>query len=500
MGVCLAAYRIERGPEAAAQTIEAITSVHRKLDVPATLFVVTRLFELAGDHLAELLGGPLFEVQSHTHYHCALVTEPEHPGLAPEDARQELRRSLGTLQRLFPGDLPGLLVPFAPTSGLAGQSDLLHIVHDAGIRYVRSAATSATAGAWELGEPYCYAADGFPDLLEIPRSAAPGERDVEAAEQRWRAAVESAASSSSSVEVPVTWESRTPPAEDLAGRLEAMLRYAQAAGLRIVACRDLYAEQAVEGSAAPQAAKLQPPPAAAPQRGESLLLDANHELRSALNPISGYAEMLAGELSGPLNVRQRRWVGEIQRAAQHTLSLLESVVDVTRLDAGQLALEIEVLPVQQLLRDALRQAKALAAPDQLAQQVEIAPDATAVWGDERWLGRALGCLLSNAVLFSPGDVRLELTARRRGQWVEISITDHGRGIPPEAHSRIFERRGQVPGPPGRRTPGVGLGLPLARGIVQLLGGTVVLDRSAPGDGSTFILRLPAAEPPPEAGR
>ncbi len=215
----------------------------------------------------------------------------------------------------------------------------------------------------------------------------------------------------------------------------------------------------------------------------------NHELRSPLGTIIGASDLLAIDHAGELSADQRRQAEMIGAAARHLLALAESVLDLSRIDAGVLELAVERIDAV-ALADACADAASTAAADKGLELIRVLPDtALPMTSDPVRLRQILTNLLDNAVKYTPsGTITLAVAEARPGT-VTFSVRDTGPGIPCGEAEAVFEefyRRAD-----GRSVAaGAGLGLAIARGLAQALGGELAL-RSAEGEGCTFTLTLPA---------
>jgi signal transduction histidine kinase len=219
----------------------------------------------------------------------------------------------------------------------------------------------------------------------------------------------------------------------------------------------------------------------------SFLADLSHELRTPLNGILGASELLSQGVFGELNERQDEYVGDIRTSGEHLLRLINDVLDLNRIEAGQVDLESEAIPVNGLLQGCAALVRSLVSARALDLRVEAAPEGLTVAGDERRLTQVLCNLLSNAVKFSPEGGCIRLGASERELEVLFSVEDDGPGIAPEFQERIFEQFFRT----ATDREGTGLGLPLARRLVELHGGRIWVETS-PGRGSRFAFTLPRA--------
>jgi signal transduction histidine kinase len=229
------------------------------------------------------------------------------------------------------------------------------------------------------------------------------------------------------------------------------------------------------------------------QEREMFLHTISHDLRSPLTVIQGYAQLLhetlireaCGESAGLM-------CDELMKGAQRMNRMIDELVDMARLEGGQLVPRTSSLPlggwVLQLL-GRLNGVRLKGGMDVERLTVEIPADLPPVLADPDLLERILLNLLSNAMKYSPADSPVRLEASRRDGEVLVSVTDRGQGIAPEDQPRIFERFSRPQG--ARRPDSVGLGLYITRMLVEAHGGRIRVE-SAPGNGSTFSFTLPLA--------
>jgi signal transduction histidine kinase len=223
----------------------------------------------------------------------------------------------------------------------------------------------------------------------------------------------------------------------------------------------------------------------------NFLAAMSHELRTPLNAIIGFAEILDAEVFGPMPVAQYgQYVRDILQSGRCLLQIVEDVLEISRAEAGELVLqtrEIELLP---LVADSCRSFDESARARSIRIAAEVSSDLI-VQVDPEKLRRIIACLLGNSIKFSPdgSTVRVAAWLESRGL-LKICITDEGIGMNPKAIERAFSPFVQLDAILSRRFEGSGLGLSLARSLVQLHGGTLELD-SAPGAGTTATIALPA---------
>lgn len=241
------------------------------------------------------------------------------------------------------------------------------------------------------------------------------------------------------------------------------------------------------------------------------LATMSHELRTPLNAIIGFSEILRDGLIGTLTDKQKAYVNDIFESGQHLLSLINDVLDLSKIEAGRMSLETEMTDVRLLLQNCLSIIKEKAATQRITLHTEFSDSLGAVWLDARKVKQIVYNLLSNAVKFTPEGGQIILRARvversqileqTRGMpgsdatslspashFIEISVTDTGIGIEAEDIHRLFQPFVQVESTLSRRFEGTGLGLALVRKLAQLHHGGVAVE-STPGTGSTFTVWL-----------
>jgi len=222
------------------------------------------------------------------------------------------------------------------------------------------------------------------------------------------------------------------------------------------------------------------------------LASMSHELRTPLNSILGFAQLLGGGAYGELNERQRRYLGHITSSGGHLLELVNDVLDLSKVAAGQMDLAIESVPLRPLVAEVVERLRPMADARKLQISTEI-PPGIVVRADHRRLEQVLANLVSNAIKFTADAGSVSISVKRRRQTVRVSVFDTGIGIPADQHERIFMEFTQVEDGRNRRHDGTGLGLPLSRRLVELMGGRLWV-KSGPGGGSEFSFTLPFSPP------
>ena len=219
------------------------------------------------------------------------------------------------------------------------------------------------------------------------------------------------------------------------------------------------------------------------------LANMSHELRTPLNAVIGFSEVLQEKMFGDLNEKQLDYVNDIHTSGKHLLSLINDILDLSKIEAGRMDLEVSEFHLPAMLETALTLVRERASRSGIKLALEVDPGLGGVRGDERKLKQVTVNLLSNAVKFTPQGGSVRLAARPNGTAIEVSVADTGVGIAPEDQALVFEEFRQVGADSARKAEGTGLGLALAKKFIELHGGTIRLD-SAPGRGSTFTFTLP----------
>jgi signal transduction histidine kinase len=220
----------------------------------------------------------------------------------------------------------------------------------------------------------------------------------------------------------------------------------------------------------------------------------SHELRTPLNAIIGFSEVLDDRMFGELNEKQTEYVRVILTSGRHLLSLINDILDLSKVEAGRMELDLGTFNLRTALENALTLVRERAMRHGLTLDLAIDETLEDIVADERKFKQVLLNLLSNAVKFTPEGGRIDVRAVPANGTVEVSVTDTGVGIAPEDREAIFEEFRQV-GQAERKREGTGLGLALARKFVELHGGRLWV-KSEVGRGSTFTFSLPAG---PHAG-
>ncbi|HWN13787.1 MAG TPA: GAF domain-containing protein [Candidatus Dormibacteraeota bacterium] len=227
---------------------------------------------------------------------------------------------------------------------------------------------------------------------------------------------------------------------------------------------------------------------AASRHKSEFLANMSHELRTPLNAIIGFSEVLAQGMFGEINAKQTEYLQDILESGRHLLSLINDILDLSKIEAGRMELELSAFDLPQAIQNALTLVRERALRREIALQHAIDDRVAGIRADERKVKQVLLNLLSNAIKFTPEGGGIEVRAAPVDGMVEVSVTDTGVGIAPEDQETVFEEFRQV-GTADRKAEGTGLGLALSRKFVELHGGRIWV-KSQVGVGSTFTFTLP----------
>jgi signal transduction histidine kinase len=220
------------------------------------------------------------------------------------------------------------------------------------------------------------------------------------------------------------------------------------------------------------------------------LANVSHELRTPLNAILGYTTMTIQGIAGDITPGQRRHLTRIEANGRHLLALINEILDITRIEAGRMPLEIVSFSVPDLLREVLSELEPIIAKSNLTVTTRISQDLVTLRTDRHKLKQVLVNLLSNALKFTPSGTITLRAEMARPKFVALAVLDTGIGIAEADQSVIFDDFRQVDNTPRRAYGGTGLGLSICRRLTMMLRGTIEV-QSQLGRGSTFTVTLPA---------
>ncbi len=218
------------------------------------------------------------------------------------------------------------------------------------------------------------------------------------------------------------------------------------------------------------------------------LASMSHELRTPLNAVIGFSDVLLAGMFGELNERQQEYLGDIHSSGRHLLELLNEILDLSKIEAGQMRLDPTVFSVPNALDYAVSVVRERAARHGIQLALEVAEDVGLVESDELRFKQVVVNLVGNAVKFTPAGGAVGVRAWREAGELVVAVSDTGIGIAPEDQEKIFESF-QQGGRGAVKEEGTGLGLTLCRRIVELFGGRLTLE-SEVGAGSRFEVRIP----------
>jgi signal transduction histidine kinase len=218
------------------------------------------------------------------------------------------------------------------------------------------------------------------------------------------------------------------------------------------------------------------------------LANMSHELRTPLNSVLGFTEMLADGLYGPLSDKAKNALAKVQANGKHLLGLINDVLDLSKIEAGQLTLSLDDYSLAQVVSSVVSSSESLARAKGLALTASVPPAMPIGRGDERRLTQVVINLVGNAIKFTDSG-SVAVVARAVDGFFEVDVKDTGPGIAPEDQKRIFDEFQQVDDSSTRKKGGSGLGLAISRRIVEMHGGALTV-QSTPGEGSSFRVRVP----------
>jgi signal transduction histidine kinase len=228
------------------------------------------------------------------------------------------------------------------------------------------------------------------------------------------------------------------------------------------------------------------------QLKSDFLGNVSHELRTPLAAVKGYVDNLLDGVAGPLNDKPRHYLARVRDNADRLGRMVSDLLDLTRIEAGKIELLPQALPLADVVSDAVEGLRHVAAGRRIQVTTELVECPPSVWADPDRVHQVLTNLLANAIKFSPpgGEVTVCGGSDAEGL-VRLAVEDTGPGIAPTERERVFDKFYQVGRVEGERMPGSGLGLTIARHLVELHGGRIWVEDAASG-GAAFVVLLPAA--------
>jgi signal transduction histidine kinase len=222
------------------------------------------------------------------------------------------------------------------------------------------------------------------------------------------------------------------------------------------------------------------------------LASMSHELRTPLNAIIGFSQVLNEKYFGDLNDKQSEYVADIVDSGKHLLSLINDILDLSKIEAGKMELDVSEVKISELLQNSLVMIKEKALSHSISLDLQIAENinGTKIKGDERRLKQVMFNLLSNSAKFTPDGGAITVEARKEEKELEISVSDTGIGMTPQEQKKLFEAFYQASGGIKGKTPGTGLGLAITKSIVEKHGGKIWMESEGTNKGSKFTFTLP----------
>lgn len=231
---------------------------------------------------------------------------------------------------------------------------------------------------------------------------------------------------------------------------------------------------------------------AANRAKSTFLSNMSHELRTPLNAIIGFSQMLEAKYFGPLTDKQAEYVKDILDSSKHLLSLINDVLDLSKVEAGKMVLDLADVDIREILNHSLImiREKAYKHGIKLEMDIDGELDNIKLTADGRKLKQIMLNLLSNAAKFTPDGGEITVEAKKEDNFVKVGVTDTGAGIRPDDLDRIFDKFYQTESGRKNKSPGTGLGLPLTKKFVEMHGGEIQVESPGEGKGSTFSFTIP----------
>jgi signal transduction histidine kinase len=228
------------------------------------------------------------------------------------------------------------------------------------------------------------------------------------------------------------------------------------------------------------------------QAKSDFLASMSHELRTPLNAIIGFSQLLHEKYFGELNDKQSEYVVEIVDSGKHLLSLINDILDLSKIEAGKMELDFSEVKIADLLQNSLVMIKEKALSHNISLDLQIAEnvDGMKINADERRLKQVVFNLLSNSAKFTPDGGAITISARKEEKELIISVSDTGIGMTPQEQKKLFEAFYQASGGIKGKTPGTGLGLAITKSIVEKHGGKIWMESEGLNKGSKFTFTLP----------
>ncbi len=231
---------------------------------------------------------------------------------------------------------------------------------------------------------------------------------------------------------------------------------------------------------------------AANQAKSEFLASMSHELRTPLNAIIGFSQILQDETFSNLGESEREYATDIYESGTHLLSLINDILDLSKIESGKMELELTPVKIKDLLEASLVMIKEKAFNHEIKLVTDIADnlEELEIMADERKLKQIMFNLLSNSIKFTPDGGQIILEGRKEGKQLTVSVSDTGIGIAPEEQDKVFEEFYQTKDGSKAKTPGTGLGLPLTKRFVEMHNGKIWIESKGRDKGSRFTYIIP----------
>jgi len=228
----------------------------------------------------------------------------------------------------------------------------------------------------------------------------------------------------------------------------------------------------------------------ASQAKSDFLANMSHELRAPLNSIIGFSEVLTDQTFGPINDRQKDYLNDILTSGKHLLSLINDILDLSKVEAGKMELTLVTFDLKVLLEESLVLIKEKALKHGIQVELVVDPAVGEIKADERKIKQIVYNLLSNAAKFTPDGGQIKVAATKKENLVEISVKDTGIGLAQEDQGKVFDEFKQIEKSVTKKYAGTGLGLSLAKKLTELHGGKIWVESEGEGKGTTFSFTIP----------
>jgi len=222
---------------------------------------------------------------------------------------------------------------------------------------------------------------------------------------------------------------------------------------------------------------------------DEFLSVVSHELRTPLTSITGFLAVLLEEEAGTITHQQRKFLSIAKQSASRLNLIISDLLDISRIESGRLNLNMGSCSIFEVLKSSLDGLKSSANAKGIELVLSANPNLPLIWGDADRLQQVIDNLISNSIKFTEKDGKIEVSSEEKGDFIQVSVRDTGRGLTKEEQSKVFDMFYQADASTRRSASGVGLGLAIARGIVMMHGGQISVE-SDKGKGSTFFFLIP----------